>query len=434
MRRELLVETGGLGAVRLPSVELSVESPRPTTIQVLDAIEAALGAPVIPLRIRPRSDVERESTSAVVFMEPMAGADVSRYRAAPADEIRGALDTLEPAEARDEVRWWLQRLDASDEPREAAWTHAGWFARASSWTIDRLNEIGLPPTEAPRIMYQDVLGTVIRSRSGTRSAYMKCAAPFFRSEASMLAALAHRVPDTVPEVLAIEPSHGWALMGDVGDRILGEQPESTWAAALSPIAAMQRAWVGHTEELVAAGAQVRPVGALADAVPGFLDRERLGERLAPEVRSSWMEALPRLVDACRQLDDIGLPSALIHGDLHPWNVALNDDGLRVFDWSDCAVGNSFVDLAVFIRRAKDVAVRGSLRDAYVEGWATVAPRRRLVRAVELAMTVGALYQVETYLALLPSMDPHDHGALRDADVRWVRRALDGLERGIDTTV
>jgi hypothetical protein len=48
---------------------------------------------------------------------------------------------------------------------------AGWFERASAWTIARLTDVGLPPTEPPKIMYQDVLGTVLRTRSGDRATY-----------------------------------------------------------------------------------------------------------------------------------------------------------------------------------------------------------------------------------------------------------------------
>ena len=142
------------------------------------------------------------------------------------------------------------------------------------------------------------------------------------------------------------------------------------------------------------------------------------------MRARWLEALPRLVDACHELAAIGLPDALIHGDLHPWNVALRDDGLRVFDWSDGAVGQSFVDLPVFVTRTKDLALRARLREAYIDGWADLMARDRLERAADLAMTVGALYQVETYLGLVPAIDPLDAGTFDGSDARWLGRALD----------
>jgi hypothetical protein len=287
--------------------------------------------------------------------------------------------------------------------------------------------MGLPPTDPPRIMYLDVMGTLLRTTSGDRATFMKCPLSHFRDEASITAALARRTPDQVPEVLAIEPVEGWLLMGDIGHRILGKQPEATWADGLRQIPTLQRAWVGHTEGLVAAGAQVRPVSSLSDALPGFIDREGLGDRLEPEIRDRWVGAIPRLVDMCRRLDDVGLPETVVHGDLHPWNIALNDGGLRVFDWSDGAVGNPFLDLAVFLRRAKDASLRPAMRAAFLDGWSDLMPRERLEIAADLAMTVGALYQVETYLRLIPTLEPHDGDVFHGAEARWLERALEGLE-------
>ena len=45
------------------------------------------------------------------------------------------------------------------------------------------------------------------------------------------------------------------------------------------------------------------------------------------------------------------------------------------------------------------------------------------------MTVGALYQVETYLDLVPGIDPLDAKAFGGSDARWLARAL---ESGLTT--
>jgi hypothetical protein len=233
VRRAILVEGTGIAepgvepsflvggrtnALRLPSVELPQLDDPPTEV-LLAPLAAHLGQPATPLRFRPNGRDDADSGTVVFHLEPMAATDGRRY--AGADEVRAGLETLEPPEARDEVRWWLDHLDAPADPREAPWTHAGWFERASAWTVARLTEAGLAPTEPPRVMYQDVLGTVVRTPSGDRATYMKTPVPYFRAEATIAAALARRTPDMVPQVLAVEPAEGWLLMGDVGDRILG---------------------------------------------------------------------------------------------------------------------------------------------------------------------------------------------------------------------
>ena len=44
-----------------------------------------------------------------------------------------------------------------------------------------------------------------------------------------------------------------------------------------------------------------------------------------------------------------------------------------------------------------------------------------------ALIVGAFYQVETYLQLLPSLSPEDRGQLADGDVRWLDRCLASVD-------
>jgi aminoglycoside phosphotransferase (APT) family kinase protein len=163
----------------------------------------------------------------------------------------------------------------------------------------------------------------------------------------------------------------------------------------------------------------------------MLDSGGLGSRLAPEVRAAWIAAMPRLLAACQALGDLGVPDTLVHGDLHPHNIALTPRGPLVVDWSDGAVGHPLLDLAVFLRRTKARDLRRRLRDAYIDGWDGVVAHARLQDAVTLAMAVGAAYQVETYQALLPAMDAPDRAAFEGADERWLQQALDGLEQGLD---
>ena len=153
--------------------------------------------------------------------------------------------------------------------------------------------------------------------------------------------------------------------------------------------------------------------------------------MTPEVRAAWVAAEPRLVDACAALIDVGLPDTLVHGDLHPENVVITPSGYLIVDWSDAAVGNPFVDLATFLVRTQDRDLRRRLLEAYVDGWEGIGDRARLDAAGDLAMTVGALYQVATYQALLPALDVPDRAQFAGGDVAWAKRALDALERGLD---
>ena len=386
-----------------------------------------LGVPCVPLRLTWLPAEDWRSGSIVVELEPLDAAPGGFRWIDPND----VLDSVEPPEARPVVRRWLERRNGVVAPLEPPWARAGWFARTSAWMVERMADAGFAPTEAPRLVYQGPLAAVLRARSDRQAMFLKCAAPVFGHEASITHALARRTPELVPAVVASEPDENWLLMRDHGGRLLDEGPEAAWIDAVPRLVELQRSWIGATDDIAAAGGQTRPIADLAAAVPAMLDRDGLGGRLDPAVREAWIAAVPRLVDACAALIALDVPDTLVHGDLHPGNIVVSPTGPIVVDWSDAAVGNPFIDLATFLVRTKDRDLRRRLVDAYVDGWDGVLPRSRLEAAGELAMTVGSLYQVATYQALLPALDEPDRAMFTGGDTGWLKRTLDALEHGLD---
>jgi hypothetical protein len=108
--------------------------------------------------------------------------------------------------------------------------------------------------------------------------FLKCAAPVFGHEASITHALARRTPDLVPAVVASEPDENWLLMRDHGGRLLDAGPEAAWIDAVPRLVELQRSWIGATDDIAAAGGQMRSIADLATAVPAMLDRDGLGGR------------------------------------------------------------------------------------------------------------------------------------------------------------
>ena len=413
----------------LPTVEL--RDGEPSADLTFDLIGRLLGRAIAPLWLHyEEADDDLMSGVGAVMAPADTARDASNSREfVPAAEV---IDRLESEVVRRHVRGWLDRLAGHPDPRTPPWLDPDWHPRVSGWIAERMTAAGLKPSGPSRLSYQSPLGAVLRTPAGDRDVYMKCPAALFRAEASVTQALAARTPGWVPEVIDIEPTEGWLLMADLGDHQLGTDPEPAWADGLRRLGEIERAWVGHGEELLAAGAAHRPLAALAEAVPGLLELGNLASRLDPSALERWSTDRQRLIDACHELEDIGVPEALVHGDAHPWNVAVTEGGPVVFDWSDTAFGPAFVDLAVFLWRAKDVAGRRELRDAYLDAWADIAPRHRLERAAELAMPVGALYQVTTYQTLLPQLPPWDQAVYAGADAHWLRNAIDALDRGLES--
>jgi phosphotransferase family enzyme len=261
--------------------------------------------------------------------------------------------------------------------------------------------------------------------------FLKCSAPVFGQEARVTGRLAEVTPDLVTRVAAVEPDAGWLLMYDHGRQELGERPEADWGVGLDLLATVQRAWTARTGELARAGAPVRSIAELADDLPAFATRDVLASQLSAEDRSAWDAAVPGLVAACRRLDELGPPPTLVHGDFHPWNVTDEATGARIFDWTDAAISHPFTDLAVYVTRADDVALRRAMRAAYLARWADQVDPARLTEAGDLAIVVGTVYQVDSYLRILESLEADDVWDLALATGSWARSAVATLSEGID---
>jgi Ser/Thr protein kinase RdoA (MazF antagonist) len=179
-----------------------------------------------------------------------------------------------------------------------------------------------------------------------------------------------------------------------------------------------------------AGARPRPLELLADTAASLADEDWIA-RLPEAERARVQAAAPRLVDACHRLAGLGLPDTLIHGDLHPWNIAVTDGGLVVFDWTDAGIGHPFLDLPVFLSETPDSGQRLAIREAVVTAWSGGWERAAVEEAADLALAIGSLNQADVYRLLLGHVEPWDHLWLHDADLRWLRAALSALDHGID---
>jgi hypothetical protein len=420
-------EWSGGGALQLPTLTLQSDF---TIRACLTAIEALLGTVPVPLRIDTRrTDADGDPAVVVVDLAAIGPDAPSPY--AWTDWADVPLEPLEPPEVRDALPRWIGRRQLGPSAADPPWAVPGWFERASMWMVERMAEVRAPAFEPPRIVYLWGISAVLRAPSALGPMFLKCSGGVFPQEAAVTAVLSEATPDLVTRVAAVEPDENWLLMYDHGERTLGDDPPETWARGLDVHARVQQAWRGREQVLIDAGAPVRSLSGLADALPTFADQDPLDTELRGEHRAAWNAAIGALTDACARLDAIGPAPGLIHGDLHVWNVAATPDGPRIFDWTDAAISHPFLDLAVYATRSDDLAVRHRIRDSYLAHWSEHLSPADLAEAGELAITVGSLLQVQAYIHILSSLDPDDRGDLTGAAGSWARAAVATLTEGID---
>lgn len=400
------------------------------TTDQLDAVEARLGSlpPVLRIVIGPL-DADGEAPLRLADLDTIGPDAPAGF--AWTDPARLDLARAVPSDLLAATHRAIGRHRDGPGPLDPPWSRPGWLGRASTWMTDRMRELGSPASAPPRVIYVWGIAIVLRAPSPAGAMFLKCCAPIFRQEAAVTGVLAEATPDLVSRVAAVEPDEGWLLMYDHGERSLGERRPQDWAIGLDLLATVQQAWMGRTDELARAGVAVRPIAELADTLAGFVGRHALASELSAEDLRAWRDAVPALVSACRRLDELGPPATLVHGDFHPWNVTDEPSGPRIFDWTDAAISHPFTDLAVYAMRADDVAIRRANRDRYLAHWAHQLDPAALVEAGELAIVVGTLYQVDSYLRILESLDPDDLWDLGSAAASWARAAVAALDEGIE---
>jgi hypothetical protein len=417
----LIRDDGSLPVVEAPS-EASIAD---ATAPLIDL----LGVRPTLLRIAQCSGTHDEPTLNVVELEDIGIEAPTGHRWLPLGDVEP--ERFEPEDLRPQVAYWLRARLEGPTARRAPWSRPGWFARASDWMTETMAALGRPATEPPELRYLWTISAVLRAPTKDGTMFLKSCAPLFHAEPGLTALIAGRSPAETVAVAAVEPDEGWLLMDDHGGRDLGDQPVETWSSGLTAFGVVQRAWREDPSPLMAAGAPVRTLSALVDGLPAIVGKARSIARVDPADLDAFEDAIPALASTCRRLEAFGPGPTLVHGDLHPWNIVAGSNGPIVYDWSDAAVSHPFLDLPVFIRRAKDPAARRAIRAAYLAPWSDPLPPIELAEAGDLALVAGSIYQVESYLAILESLDPEDRYDMAGAPGSWMRHALAMLRYGIE---
>jgi Ser/Thr protein kinase RdoA (MazF antagonist) len=121
------------------------------------------------------------------------------------------------------------------------------------------------------------------------------------------------------------------------------------------------------------------------------------------------------------LERLGLPTTLVHGDFHAGNVARHQGRLVVFDWSDAVVGHPLMDAAAWIWEAPDEAALSTRWETWVDAWSSRIPASELRPRLDQVLGVGAAHQLISLDGILRAMEP----ALRHS-LAWSAVAYAGV--------
>jgi len=207
-------------------------------------------------------------------------------------------------------------------------------------------------------------------------------------EPRLTAQLYKRWPDRVTEVLAVDETRRWLLLGDAGIAVRerGNPPEA-WLEALPSYAELQIGESAYALDHIAQGVPDLRMGAL----PACYERLLASELpLAIDDVNRLRDYATRFTELCAVLAQLGIRESVQHDDLHMANLYEHDGRFRVVDWGDSSMAHPFFSLLETFRfleefnhLAPDDPWFRRLRDAYLEPWGS-----GLEEAFEIAIRVG----------------------------------------------
>ncbi|MFN0282733.1 MAG: aminoglycoside phosphotransferase family protein [Kineosporiaceae bacterium] len=350
-----------------------------------------------------------------------------------------------PDELRNAVRGVLDEdAGRTPTPRRARWMRRGWWDEATTWVDEALAAAGRPDRTGPLEPVEHwSISSVARVPVVGGLVWLKAVPPVFAREGPVLAALGELLaglprtgPDgvrlpRVPDVLGTRddgPAGALLLLADAGTIPDGVAPGEA-ARLAAGLARLQVVTAGHVLDLAGAGLDDRTPAVLATGIARLAEDAVELDRLDGDERAALRRAVPRWQDRLLALAGSPLPVVLVHGDLHPWNVARAAgwvDGDEVLiDWTDAAVGVAGVDLVTLARldpRTGSPAGDGTATavvDAYSTVWAGAlglgldAVRAAVRAAVPAGWVVQALAFDGILRAVEPVLRPQNAGALAD---------------------
>jgi hypothetical protein len=352
--------------------------------------------------------------------DPFAGEDVNtlyEFGALPADWVQrpgmdwrpvdeiAALDGGVAAFVAPLSAWAEELRSGTTPPLRAAWARPGWHEATVAWLTRDLARLGIEATGPVVQLGSWAISSLIAVETTAGRVVLKSVPPLFGHEPELTRALAAEHPGAVPRVLATEPGRGHLLMASFGGAPLGADEPHRWGDGLRQIAAIQRAWIGRSEDARRIGVDDRSLVALDAELDSIVTDESASPDLSAEARGRLVDLLPRYHALIAELQAGPVPETLVHGDFHPWNVQRDGDRLVIYDWSDAFWGHPFFDVATFTQRTEDQEARESMRTAYLDAWADHADARTLRALLASAEVLTELHLSISWRRLQAVFEP-----------------------------
>jgi hypothetical protein len=287
---------------------------------------------------------------------------------------------------------------------------------------------------------------ILRAPTTSGAVWLKAAAAATAFEAPLYELLAEVVPAQILTPLGVDPERSWILLPDggpeLGNQAQGAELLEALIGVMPQYARLQRELAPHAERMLAAGLNdMRPqvmqrrFEAALGAGRAYADERGTESDRATLERVEGLHAA--VATWSERLAELPGPASIDHNDLHPGNILAGESGgfeqARFYDWGDSVVAHPFASMLLplgFVERTllgtgADRRPVLRVRDAYLEGFADLAPHAELVDALELACRLAKIARVLTWERAIRAADPDQ------VDERWLSASFETLASLLD---
>jgi hypothetical protein len=315
----------------------------------------------------------------------------------------------------------------------APWARRGWFAQAQAWLtaqLEQLDYVLVPPLAQVRNWG---ISCVLRARTFTGALYFKAAStrPLFARESAVVQELAARYPAHMPLPVAMDHHQNWLLLADIGPDLRSTPDSQMWTEALVTFGRLQRATATQVDDLLSLGCRDRRLETIMEPLETLVHDAEVAALLQADEQARLRHLMPRLTTMSRALADYRVPYTLVHGDLHPGNIARCQGTYRFFDWTDACIAHPFFDILPILLEAQALpdaaSVCAHMLESYLGLWTAYEPLERLHQIWALAQPLAALHQAISYAHIVTGLEATAKHEQAWGISYWPRKVLQFLE-------
>jgi hypothetical protein len=311
----------------------------------------------------------------------------------------GLSDLDENELSRDELAD-VQRLLSEGVTGRGPFSKLGWIEEAADWVTA---EAAVDRSEMLRPIRQYNAGASFSLvRFGRRPSvyWMKAVGFPNHLERQITLTLAELFPKYLPTIVASRADWNAWLMKDAGEPLSEVRSQEISERVMVRVAELQHASAARIDRLLSSGCGDQRLSVLRAGIPAvvaYLEEAMAGQvsrKVAPLSAARLRELGHVLEDACTSLDELGIPVTLIHNDINPGNILIQDHHVVLNDWAEACVGNPFMTFEhLRLQAAKNSDIEPwipSLTEAYKQSWRSSMDEATMQSAFRLLPLVAPL--------------------------------------------